>query len=91
MRVIRILAVVPTKHLFLASPCAGHSDLSLTVQVEDLCDHMVKQCKEAICLTIMLEAQAPGVVVIQSGQFPSLGANHDLSGNEPSTTLKERT
>lgn len=86
--VVRILAIMPIK---LASPSAGHSDMWLTVQVKDLCDDMVKWCKEVICLAIILEAQAPGVVVIQSGQFPSLGANHDLGGNEPSTTLKERT
>lgn len=40
-------------------------------------------------LKIILGAKTPGVVVIQSGQFPSLGANHDPSGNEP--TLKDTT
>lgn len=33
----------------------------------------------------ILGAEVPGVVVIQSRQFPSLGANHDLGDNQPST------
>jgi len=37
-----------------------------------------------------LGSKNPRVAAILSGQFPILEANHDMSGNEPSTILKKR-
>lgn len=78
------------KHLFLVCPDPGHFDLSLPIQVEMFCDYSEVIWENDLTENI-LRSKTPGVVVIQSGQFPSLGANHDPSGNETSTILKETT
>lgn len=79
-----------TNKPFIFRPNPDHFDLSLSVQAEVVCDCTVKCCKEMNWLKRVLGAKIPGVVIIQSSRFPSLGASHDLGGNLPST-LQGRT